>query len=272
MANKAVNQASINQTRLEGLSIPIPPLETQRKIVAILDKAEETKRLRAKSNELTQKFLQSVFLEMFGDPMQNPRNYGKSFLGDISEVVSGVTKGRKMAGPAFMVPYLRVANVQDGYLDLDEVKQIEATKDELAAFKLEYGDIVITEGGDPDKLGRGSVWRGQIPNCIHQNHIFRLRVNSNVVHHEYLSWLLGSNYGKRYFLKSSKQTTGIATINSKQLKGFPVILPPLELQQEFARIVEYFQQLNANVDHCDLEFERLQAALMSAAFKGEITS
>ncbi|WP_162944908.1 restriction endonuclease subunit S [Flavisolibacter nicotianae] len=106
-----------------------------------------------------------------------PKTWHWTRLLDIAEISSGVTKGRNLKGKRLIrVPYLRVANVQDGFLDLDEVKSIEILPDEFEKFKLEAGDILFTEGGDRDKLGRNAIWNNEIDNCIHQNHIFKARV------------------------------------------------------------------------------------------------
>ena len=143
-------------------------------------------------------------------------------LSSFSEIKSGVTKGRKFNGKETLwVPYMRVANVQDGYLKLDDISKIEVLPSDVDKFQLKPKDILLTEGGDPDKLGRGAVWHGEIENCIHQNHIFRIRLSSDMMIPEYASMLISSERGKRYFLKSAKQTTGIASINMGQLKKCP---------------------------------------------------
>src|SRR4051794_17800227 len=104
-------------------------------------------------------------------------------LSDIAEIKGGLTKGQKRKPDDFLrtVPYLRVANVQRGFLDLSEVKEIEATDVEVREMKLVPGDVLFTEGGDRDKLGRGWIWRGEILECVHQNHIFRARLRSNLL-------------------------------------------------------------------------------------------
>jgi len=131
------------------------------------------------------------------------------------------------------VPYLAVSNVQDKFLDLTVVKTIEASEPEIQRYRLKKNDLLLTEGGDPDKLGRGTLWADELAESIHQNHIFRVRVTSDATRPFFLIWLLGSPYGKAYFLRSAKQTTGIASINKGQLSDFPVILPSIDLQKEF---------------------------------------
>ncbi len=264
-------QKAINESKMKKFKIPLPPLQTQKKIVAILEKAERLKEWRKESDKLTDEFLKSTFLEMFGDPVFNPNKWKAVKLQEVAKIVSGVTKGRKLSGKdTVFVPYMRVANVQDGYLDLNEIKTIEVLPSDVEKFALKDGDVLLTEGGDRDKLGRGAVWQDEIPNCIHQNHIFRVRVNKECLSPTFLSMLIGSPYGKMYFLKSAKQTTGIASINSKQLKNFPAYIPPLKLQQKFASIVQQVEQLREYQSQSKQHIDDLFNVLMQKAFKGEL--
>ena len=130
------------------------------------------------------------------------------------------------------------ANVQDGFLALDEIKTITIRRGELQQYALAPGDLVMTEGGDQDKLGRAAIWNGELPYCAHQNHVFRVRPRVELVLTDYLRDIAGSAYGKEYFLSVAKRTTGIASINKTQLGGFPVPVPPLELQLRYAETVK----------------------------------
>jgi len=256
---------------LENLEVPIPPLAEQRRIAAILDKANT---LRAKRREAIAKLdqlLQSVFFDMFGDQVKNPRRWSEEHtLGDVSEVVSGITKGRKTRVATREVPYLAVSNVQDRVLKLDVVKRIEATDDEIERYRLKPDDLLLTEGGDPDKLGRGALWNGLLPECIHQNHVFRVRLTSEALHPVYLSWHVGSARGRRYFASQAKQTTGIASINMRQLRKFPLLIPPFDLQKRFAVAVERVEaQRNEAMRHCD-HLNSLFASLQHRAFSGTL--
>jgi type I restriction enzyme S subunit len=267
----SAGQKRVPTSFLSSYKIPLPPLPEQRRIAAILDRADALRRKRRQSIALLDEFLRATFLDMFGDPVTNPKGWPEQNLQDIALIVSGVTKGRKFKDKETVeVPYMRVANVQDGHIQLDEIKKIEVLPSDVTKYQLQKGDILLTEGGDPDKLGRGAVWNGQISPCIHQNHIFRVRIKNRAVVPEYLSLQIASARGKRYFLKAAKQTTGIASINMRQLKSFPVLIPPLALQEEFAerkRIIEktgfkYIQSAN----ELDAQFN----ALVQRAFKGEL--
>jgi type I restriction enzyme S subunit len=157
-------------------------------------------------------------------------------LGDVTEIASGLTLGRNLNGRKNrLVPYLRVANVKDGYLDLREVKETPATEDEIRTCRLEPGDVLLTEGGDIDKLGRGTFWQGELSECLHQNHIFRVRSDSARFDPAFLAYQFGSPYGKSYFLRHGKQTTGIASINKTVLSNFPLIVAPIAEQRRIAR-------------------------------------
>ena len=157
----------------------------------------------------------------------------------VAEIGSGITKGRKLKGRATVsVPYLRVANVQAGYVDVSDVTEIEVPVDEVEKFRLQAGDVVMTEGGDPDKLGRGAVWDGSVDPCVHQDHIFKVRPDPTRLDSRYLDEYLGSVAARKYFLRCAKQTTGIATINKTQLRAFPVPLPSLTEQRRIADILD----------------------------------
>lgn len=262
---------NLNRPRYLGQEMSLPPLPEQRRIAAILDKADVVRRKRQQTLDLADQFLRSAFLDMFGDPVTNPKGWPERRLDSFAEIRSGVMKGRKLDGHHVVtVPYVRVANVQDGFLDLREVKQIEVLDTDVDKYRLLRGDVLLTEGGDPDKLGRGAVWTGEIEPCIHQNHIFGVRVDAHVAEPQYISTLLGSAYGKRYFLRAGKQTTGIATINRTQLCGFPAFLPPVRLQHAYASLVGHFGQSQRHRMLSLNEHDALAGALVRRAFRGEI--
>ncbi len=158
-------------------------------------------------------------------------------LSQVATVQTGLAKGKVVNGEALELPYLRVANVQDGHLDLEVIKTITVSPESVARFSLQPGDVLFTEGGDFDKLGRGTVWRGEIPNCLHQNHVFAVRPSPSQLLPEFLAALASSAHGRRYFQLSSKQSTNLASINSTQLKEFPVPLPSLDLQRNIVEIL-----------------------------------
>lgn len=271
-AHGGVGLKHVTRRMVDELEIPLPPLDEQRRIAAILDQADDLRRKRRHGLERLELLSFSTFVDMFGDPIANPRDWPTDIrLGQIAEIVSGVTKGRKLNGARTRaVPYLAVINVQDRRLALETVKVIEAAESEIARYKLRKNDLVLTEGGDPDKLGRGALWQDEIADCIHQNHIFRVRLRDNIIDPLFANWLIGGPRGKAYFLRSAKQTTGIASINMTQLREFPLLLPPLDLQRSFAARVAEIDKLKAQHRAHLAKLDALFASLQHRAFRGEL--
>ena len=231
--------AAIGQKDLKALLVPLPPLDEQRRIVGILNRAAKIERLRTQAAERLREFIPALFIKMFGDEQQVGIRFPRMSLREAAAISSGATKGRRIDSvDAVEVPYLRVANVQDGFLAMEEIKTITIRRGEEQQYALAPGDLVMTEGGDADKLGRAAIWSGELDYCAHQNHVFRVRPRAGVVLAVYLRDLAGSAYGKAYFLSIAKRTTGIASINKTQLAGFPVPIPPLDLQRRYSETVK----------------------------------
>lgn len=196
-------------------------------------------------------------------------------LADISEIKGGVTVDKKRTtegGRA--VPYLRVANVQEGYLDLEHLKEIVVGGDVIDKLKLERGDILLNEGGDRDKLGRGWIWKEQIPLCIHQNHVFRARLKHEDILPEFVSYYANA-FGKKYFFDEGKQTTNLASISLSKLKNLPLPLAP---KNEQSRIVSKIEELFSDLDkgeeslrQAQAQLKRYRQSVLKAAVTGELT-
>ncbi|MGI9217451.1 MAG: restriction endonuclease subunit S [Hydrogenophaga sp.] len=252
---------------LAGSDIPLPPLSEQRRIVDLLTRAEGIVRLRREAAAKAAELIPALFIHHFGDPATNPMGWPVAPLSEVAEVISGVAKGRKLtADEGVELPYMRVANVKDGYLDLGEVKTIEIKRTEVDKLRIEFGDLLMTEGGDPDKLGRGALWRGEIENCVHQNHVFKVRSHRDRLVPEYLRSLVGSHYGKSYFLSVAKKTTGIASINKTQLSAFPVQVPPLPLQEAFRGRVWAAESIQRQQNDALAKAQATFDALLAQAF------
>ena len=209
-------------------------LDRQKEIVNILGRIESVISSRQQELQKLDELIKARFVEMFGDMYLNSKGWSEAKLESMADVVSGITKGRKTKSEDLTeVPYMAVSNVKDGYIDWTTVKTIEATQQEIEQYRLLADDVLMTEGGDPDKVGRGAIIKEPLENCIHQNHIFRVRLDESVVLPEFFAEYLQHQRSKRYFLGCAKQTTGIASINMTQLRALPVLIPPLSKQEEF---------------------------------------
>lgn len=196
-------------------------------------------------------------------------------LRELAVLKGGITKGNKRSrtSPTRLVPYLRVANVQRGFLDLEKVKEIEADETEINTLQLRPGDVLFNEGGDRDKLGRGWIWNGELPICIHQNHVFRARIRDGLLLPKLLSWY-GNSLGQSYFLEHGKQTTNLASINLTLLGDLPVPVPPLDQQAPLvAEIETQTSRIDAGVaalKRVQANLKRYRASVLKAACEGHL--
>ena len=200
-------------------------------------------------------------------PFAIPKEWKWRRFGDLAEIVGGVTKGRKLDGKqTAYYPYLRVANVQRGFLDLDLIKKIENPIGELEKYRLKKGDILITEGGDWDKVGRSAIWDEQIEECIHQNHVFRARSFDMSLKSQWICIFTNSLAGRRYFETASKKTTNLASINMTQLRNCPIPIPPVDEQDRIlkalSKIMTLCDALEAKLKQSQTDGAKLMEAVM----------
>ena len=258
---------AISKNVLGETEIPLPSLNKQQQISAILDKVTSLIFLRKQQLAKLDELVKAQFVEMFGDMLLNPLPWPERRLETMADIVSGITKGRKtQSTDLFEVPYMAVSNVKDGYIDWTTVKTIMATQSEIDQYRLLPNDVLMTEGGDPDKLGRGAIIREPQENCIHQNHIFRVRLNKSAILPEFFAEYLQHQKAKRYFLRCAKQTTGIASINMKQLRALPVSVPPIDNQEGFADFVREVARQKLTIQQSLDKLEVLKKSLMQDYF------
>ena len=166
-----------------------------------------------------------------------PREWDVQQLVEVAEVRSGIAKNsNKAVSNPVSVHYLRVANVQDGYPDLAEMSEIEVSRDEIKRYEVLSGDVLMNEGGDLDKLGRGAIWQGAFSPCVHQNHVFVVRTGPRLIA-DFLNIWTGSDQARRYFMVAGKQTTNLASINKTALGQLPVAMPPVREQRAIVKVL-----------------------------------
>ena len=152
-------------------------------------------------------------------------------VGWLAAVRSGLTLGKNYDGDVLVErPYLRVANVQADRIDLDEVKTVRVPESDVESYTLVEGDVLMTEGGDIDKLGRGAVWRGEIDGCLHQNHVFAVRAHPQSLNPDYLALVTRASVARRYFESTAVRSTNLASTNSSKVRGFRLPTPSLKEQ------------------------------------------
>ncbi|WP_350015438.1 restriction endonuclease subunit S [Rhodanobacter sp. IGA1.0] len=291
-AKQGATVESIEHTYLAETTVPLPPLAEQSAIAAFLDR--ETGKIDALIGE------QEKLLTLLAEKRQatishavtrglNPnapmKDSGLPWLGEvpahwkvvrlkfIASVQTGIAKGKDVTGrDTVTVPYLRVANVQDGFLKLDEVALIEVEPTQVERYRLLPGDVLMNEGGDFDKLGRGAIWHGEIEDCIHQNHVFAVRPHN--VRPAWLNQVTSSEYAQFYFIGRSKQSTNLASISSTNVMELPVVLPPDDEQADILDWIQFeaerFNRLESEVNQALLLLKERRSALIAAAVTGKI--
>lgn len=272
---------------------PLSPLPEQRAIAAFLDrKTAEIDAVIAKKERLidllqeerqalisravTRGLDAGVAMKYTGIPWlgEVPSHWEIVHLKFLAQIQTGITLGKVYDEPTKMYPYLRVANVQDGSFQLDEITEISVPAKEAARSRLQTGDVLMTEGGDLDKLGRGSVWKGQIANCLHQNHVFAVRPASDRLVPEFLAYLTKAFHGREYFTLTGQRTTNLASTNTTKVGAFPIPLPLLAEQRKICLFVDRATSqieslIRMNSDQIT-KLREYRQALISAAVTGKI--
>ncbi len=201
--------------------------------------------------------------------MKTSKHWPMTSLEDVAEIQTGLSKSAARQGKFVQLPYLRVANVQDGHFDLTEIKEIDVPADMVDRFRVRTGDVLLTEGGDFDKLGRGAVWQGQIKDCVHQNHIFVVRPHPHKLDARFFALQTQGPRGRAYFQSCSKQSTNLASINSTQLRQFPAAVPPLPEQYKISDILTTWDTALEKLDALIAAKERRKKALMQQLLSGK---
>ena len=264
---KGVAVRGVNLGDLRQLPIPLPPLPEQRRIADILDKADAIRRKRKEAIALTEQLLRSTFLEMFGDPVTNPKGWPVKPLGEVCEVAGGLQVTSSRSNHPLSLPYLRVANVYRDRLDLREIKEIRLTEPEAERTVLRDGDVLIVEGhGNPEELGRAAVWLAEIPRCTHQNHLIRARANTRHILPAFLSYFLNSPSGRQQMLRFGKTTSGLNTISTNNVRSVRLLVPPLSVQERFVLVVNTTRKLAAKIEEARGHSRALFEALVGRAF------
>ncbi len=258
--------AAITTRDLIGLPLTLPPLAEQQRIAAILDKADALRRKRQAAITRAEVLEVAMFFRLFGDPLQNPHCWTQRRIEEVADVQGGIQLSSKRAHLPLKKPYLRVANVQRGYLDLTEIKMIGLTPEEHARTRLQAGDLLLVEGnGNSHEIGRCAAWNGAVADCVHQNHLIRVRCDG-LVHPTFLNAWLNSPAGKAYYLRSGRTTSGLVTISTGLVKACPVLVPPMALLERFAdwttRVQVERQKQVAWAAECDRLFCGLQRLML----------
>lgn len=265
------NIAHLSATRFKKVEFPVPPLQEQRRIVEIVE--DHLSHLNAADASLALAGRRAVAL---GASVREDSIAGSFFpLGEIAAIQGGIQKQPKRAPKENSFPFLRVANVTGDGLNLDEVHQVELFDDEIERWRLAAGDLLVVEGnGSAAQIGRSCLWDGSIPECVHQNHIIRVRPQSSMIP-EYLELVWNSPSLRAELTRIASSSSGLHTLSVAKLKRLVVPRPPLEIQQqligEAQRVLEDAKRLRAMVAVLQQRSLATRRGVLAAAFSGRLT-
>lgn len=259
---------NISQDGLASVSVPLPKLCEQQEIAAQLERADRLRRMRGYAFELSDTFLQSVFLEMFGDPETNPKDWDKSFIDDVL-LFSQYGTSQKSNSEHRGYPVLGMGNITtDGRVDLSSLTYVVVTKQEFKKLRLEPGDVIFNRTNSTELVGKTACWSRNI-DAVLASYLIRLKLKPKVLP-EFFAALLNTQYFKRVFKQRCKKAVGQSNISPTLLREFAVYVPPLTLQQQFAAFVRTFASLRAQENEAQRQAEHLFRSLLIRAFANDV--
>lgn len=230
---RAINQASINQKELGAIELPVPSLPEQHRIVDLLSRAEGIVRLRREAEKKAAEFIPALFLDMFGDPGTNPKGWVVATVGDVL-AASDYGSSSKSSSDGNGLPMIRMGNVTyQGNLDLTDLKYVDLAADEVERYSLQEGDILFNRTNSKELVGKTGLWDGSCA-AIVASYFIRLRVQREIVNPHYLWAFMNTAHIKRVIFDTARGAIGQSNINSKELKAFPLPVPPIAMQDQFA--------------------------------------
>jgi type I restriction enzyme S subunit len=216
-----------------SLPIPLPSLPEQRRIVDLLSRAEGIVRLRREASRCAAELIPALFLDMFGDPATNPKGWAVATVGDVL-AAADYGSSSKASSDGSGLPMIRMGNVTyAGNLDLADLKYVDLPAEEVERYCLQEGDILFNRTNSKDLVGKTGLWDGSCA-AIVASYFIRLRVQRQAVSSHYLWAFMNTAHMKRVLFDTARGAIGQSNINSKELKAFPLPVPPPALQDQFA--------------------------------------
>jgi len=277
----SVGHKRVPKTFVENYPLPLPPLAEQHEIAARLDTLlAQVDSIKARLDgvpAILKRFRQAVLAAAVSGRLTDSKKYSTSFISDIAQVIGGLTKNSKRNELGSVYPYLRVANVYENELRLDDISYIGVTDKELARVLLKNGDLLVVEGnGSIDQIGRVALWQDEVENCVHQNHLIKIRANNKFLNNKFLLYFMMSPQGKKQIVNRATSGAGLFTLSISKLSSISTPLPPLEEQAKIVLHVDTFfafaDQIEARVQAAQTHVNQLTQSILVKAFRGELTA
>tara|TARA_Y100001934_G_scaffold245581_1_gene303963 strand:+ start:744 stop:1859 length:1116 start_codon:yes stop_codon:yes gene_type:complete len=253
---------------LTDAEIPLPPLAEQQRIAAILDKADAIRRKRQQAIQLADDFLRAVFLEMFGDPVTNPKGFPVGTIRDLVETAN-YGSSAKASETEGEFPILRMGNITyAGAIDLKDLKYIDLSEKDKPKYLVQYGDLLFNRTNSKELVGKTAVY-DRDERVAFAGYLIRVRTNEYGSPY-YISGYLNSEHGKSTLRNMCKSIVGMANINAQEMQNIQIVIPPVDLQEKYAELVKATKNRLVPFDDSKRELEELFSSLSQKAFRGEL--
>lgn len=262
---------ALRKSTLERIPVPLPPLAEQRRIAAILDKADALRRKRQEAIALTEQLLRSTFLEMFGDPVTNPKRWPTRPLGDL--ITDGPTNGlyRPASDYGSGTPIIRIDAIQKGQIqEIDTLKRLRIPDELIAKFSLTEGDLLVNRVNSPDLLGKIALIPALAEATVYESNMMRFRVNQTTILPEYLTTLWQTPFLSTQIARRRKDASNQSSINQGDVQSFEVHIPPIDLQRAFRSVVRRLSHHERLSSAALTDADALFNSLTHRAFTGQL--
>ncbi len=262
-------QPNISQGIIKEIALPLAPLTEQRRIAGMLDRAEALRAKRHAALVQLDTLAQAIFLDVFGDPVTNPKGWPKQHLGDLLAAIRNGANAEQRTEPNGWA-ITRIETISDGTINPSRVRWIEPDDSLLEDFQLEPGDILFSHINSVEHIAKTALYSGQPSRLIHGINLLRLRLRRSFVEPVWLLFLLRHPAVRTHFRTRCKRAVNQASLNQPDIKSLETYLPPLSLQQEFVRRIATVENLRLTHRASLAELDALFASLQHRAFRGEL--
>lgn len=243
------------------LKIPLPPLDEQRRIVGLLDRAAEIRRRADAARAKARAIIPALFLETFGDPATNPKGWPVVMIGEAGEVKLGRQRAPKYQSGKFTRPYVRVANVFENMIDVSDLLSMDFDERDYSNYRLSHGDILLNEGQSIELVGRPAMWRDEVEDCCFQNTLVRFRCDPAKIVPDFALAAFLRMYRDGHLSKIASKTSNVAHLGAGRFGKLPIVLPPIRLQTAFAEQAQRVDSLARHLDAAAAKAEAMAVGL-----------
>ncbi|TDC75674.1 restriction endonuclease subunit S [Micromonospora sp. KC606] len=269
-ASRGVGIHHLGRETLSSWEVPCPPPRERKRIVDVLDRADALRAQRREALMLLDRLFQSAFHSAFGDPIKNDRGWPVTVVAEAGRVQLGRQRAPQYQTGKYSTPYVRVANVYENQIDLSDLLAMDFGAADFSNYQLKHGDILLNEGQSIELVGRPAMWRDEIENCCFQNTLVRFQARRELVNPSFALAVFLAYFRSGEFSKISSKTSNVAHLGASRFSAMPFPVPPLHLQEKFAKQASMIERLKAAHQASLAELDALFASLQDRAFRGAL--